>query len=210
MERRDGQNTREAILVAATEEFAEKGYDGASLRGICVRAGVNIALANRYFGSKEALYKRVAQRLFGDLGSPLANLADGVDSQSSWKKAIETWVGSFLYMTTTTNRPQSLCAKLFRHEVTHPSKFQMELKSEFGRPVYHSLRSLVSMAVSDEEQIDLRTASIWAQVAVYALADSVWLESFRPSGVPLEEWAEKLCRQICEDVFAQLKYRGES
>ena len=65
MERRDGQNTREAILVAATEEFAEKGYDGASLRGICVRAGVNIALANRYFGSKEALYKRVAQRLFG-------------------------------------------------------------------------------------------------------------------------------------------------
>ncbi|MBR4172705.1 MAG: TetR/AcrR family transcriptional regulator [Kiritimatiellae bacterium] len=208
MERRDGQNTREAILVAATEEFAEKGYDGASVRGICVRAGVNIALANRYFGSKEGLYMRVAKRLFGDLGSPLASLADGVDSQASWQKAIETWISAFLYMTTTTNRPQSLCAKLFRHEVTHPSKFHTELKNEFGKPVYHSLRSLVSMAVSDEEQIDLRTTSIWAQVAVYALADSVWLESFRPNGVSLEEWAEKLQRQICEDVFAQLQYRG--
>ena len=52
-ERIDGQETREAILVAAEEEFAEKGFALASTREICRRAGVNAALANRYFVSKE-------------------------------------------------------------------------------------------------------------------------------------------------------------
>ena len=60
-ERSDGQETREALLAAAAEEFAEKGFDGASTRGICARAGANAALANRYFGTKEALYRLVAK-----------------------------------------------------------------------------------------------------------------------------------------------------
>ena len=68
--RTDGIETREAILAAAEIEFAEKGYELASVRTICKAAGANVALANRYFGSKAELYKIVAQRLFGDLGAP--------------------------------------------------------------------------------------------------------------------------------------------
>ena len=50
-ERTDGRETREAILAAASAEFAEKGYALGSMRAICANAGVNSALANRYFGS---------------------------------------------------------------------------------------------------------------------------------------------------------------
>ena len=70
--RQDGVETREAILAAAEQEFAEKGFALASAREICRRAKANSALMNRYFGSKEALYRIVAKRLFGDLGAPLA------------------------------------------------------------------------------------------------------------------------------------------
>ena len=49
----DGERTRGKILAEAEREFAEKGYDLASVREITRRAGVNMALANRYFGSKE-------------------------------------------------------------------------------------------------------------------------------------------------------------
>ncbi|HSU57319.1 MAG TPA: TetR family transcriptional regulator, partial [Candidatus Dormibacteraeota bacterium] len=40
----DPQRTREKLLKAAAEVFAETGYDGAAVREICARAGTNIAL----------------------------------------------------------------------------------------------------------------------------------------------------------------------
>ena len=58
--RQDGVETREAILAAAEQEFADKGFELASAREICRRAKVNSALMNRYFGSKEALYRIAA------------------------------------------------------------------------------------------------------------------------------------------------------
>ena len=64
--RQDGVETREAILAAAEAEFADKGFELASAREICRRAEVNSALLSRYFGSKEALYRIVAKRLFGE------------------------------------------------------------------------------------------------------------------------------------------------
>jgi AcrR family transcriptional regulator len=55
--RRPGPNeTREAILTAARELFAEKGYDGASIRAIARRADVNPALVHHFFGTKESVF----------------------------------------------------------------------------------------------------------------------------------------------------------
>ena len=55
--RRPGNpDTREAILTAAREAFAERGYDAASIRAIATRAGVDPALVHHYFGAKEQLF----------------------------------------------------------------------------------------------------------------------------------------------------------
>ena len=114
-EREDGQKTREAILAAAAEEFSAKGFELGSMRAICANAGANSALACRYFGSKEELYKVVAKRLFGDLGAPLANLAKGVTNEASWRTAVREWIDDFLFMTIPTEKAQRHCAGLFRH-----------------------------------------------------------------------------------------------
>lgn len=55
--RRDSAATRQALRDAATELFAERGYDRTTVRDIAMRAGVNQALLFRYFGSKEALFE---------------------------------------------------------------------------------------------------------------------------------------------------------
>ncbi|MQA07019.1 MAG: TetR family transcriptional regulator [Pseudonocardiaceae bacterium] len=58
--RRPGStNTREQILAAARNQFAEKGYDGATIRGIAAEAGVNAAMVHHYFGSKEQVFASV-------------------------------------------------------------------------------------------------------------------------------------------------------
>ncbi|MEU4236546.1 TetR family transcriptional regulator [Actinoplanes sp. NPDC026619] len=58
--RRPGnQDTRSSILEAARQAFAEKGYDGASIRAIAGDAGVDPALVHHYFGTKEKLFLAV-------------------------------------------------------------------------------------------------------------------------------------------------------
>jgi AcrR family transcriptional regulator len=60
--RRPGrQDTRGGIVAAAREVFAERGYDGASIRQIAASAGVDPALVHHYFGTKEQLFLAVVQ-----------------------------------------------------------------------------------------------------------------------------------------------------
>ena len=60
--RRPGnQDTREAILTAAREAFAERGYDAASIRLIAGGAGVDPALVHHYFGTKNDLFLATMQ-----------------------------------------------------------------------------------------------------------------------------------------------------
>ena len=51
-----GPDTRGEILTAARVEFGERGYDGATMRAIGARAGVDPALVHHYFGAKEQLF----------------------------------------------------------------------------------------------------------------------------------------------------------
>jgi len=52
----EGVDLRAAILAAASEEFAEHGYAGTSLRGVARRARVDPALVHHYFGDKAGLF----------------------------------------------------------------------------------------------------------------------------------------------------------
>ena len=53
------ENTRDKILGAAGEVFGEQGFEGATIRAITERAGVNVAAVNYHFRDKAELYTRV-------------------------------------------------------------------------------------------------------------------------------------------------------
>ncbi|WP_433329541.1 TetR family transcriptional regulator [Spirillospora sp. CA-294931] len=57
--RRDREATRRRILGAARDLFGEHGYDGVTVRMIALESGANMALVNRYFGSKAGLFGEV-------------------------------------------------------------------------------------------------------------------------------------------------------
>jgi AcrR family transcriptional regulator len=56
-----GTDTRAELLDAARVEFAQRGYEGATLRVIADRAGVDPAMVNHWFGGKEALFSEALQ-----------------------------------------------------------------------------------------------------------------------------------------------------
>ncbi|MET7491532.1 TetR family transcriptional regulator [Streptomyces sp900116325] len=51
-----GPGARERILEAARTEFAERGYDKTSIRGIAKKAAVDAALVHHYFGTKDEVF----------------------------------------------------------------------------------------------------------------------------------------------------------
>ena len=55
------RSTRDEILDAARESFAERGYDRATIRDIAARAAVDPALVLHYFGSKGELFGAALQ-----------------------------------------------------------------------------------------------------------------------------------------------------
>jgi len=60
-------HAKDRILDAAETVFAERGFEGASLRNIVREAGVNLATVYYYFHSKEGLMAAVFQRRFEPL-----------------------------------------------------------------------------------------------------------------------------------------------
>lgn len=62
-----GSDTRERILVCAERLFSERGIEGVSVRTILAEAGVNVALAHRYFGGRDGLIDEVLRRAVGPL-----------------------------------------------------------------------------------------------------------------------------------------------
>ncbi|HVX51214.1 MAG TPA: TetR family transcriptional regulator [Chitinophagaceae bacterium] len=52
---------KEQIINAAIELFAQKGFEGTSIRDLASKADVNVAMINYYFGSKEKLFEALVE-----------------------------------------------------------------------------------------------------------------------------------------------------
>lgn len=82
---KDKIDKKDYILDVAERVFSEKGFDGASTRLISGEAGVNMAMLNYYFGSKEGLFLAIFQRKIADFQNIMQNLGnDG--SMTAWDK----------------------------------------------------------------------------------------------------------------------------
>jgi TetR/AcrR family transcriptional regulator, regulator of cefoperazone and chloramphenicol sensitivity len=91
----DRQSTRAQLLEAAGHVFAEQGFDRATGREICDRAGANTAAVNYYFGGMDGLYVAVLEEANRRL-IPLATLASAVaekpDARAQLQAIIELGV----------------------------------------------------------------------------------------------------------------------
>jgi len=80
--RSKGERTAERILDVAEALFAERGYDGTTLRDVATRAGLRIPSLYNHFASKESLYGAVLERGFGPVLEVLSEFVAGGDARS--------------------------------------------------------------------------------------------------------------------------------
>jgi len=76
---------KDHILDVAERVFSDYGFDGASTRMISGEAGVNMAMLNYYFGSKEGLFLAIFERKISSFQTLLQNIGND-ESMTSWDK----------------------------------------------------------------------------------------------------------------------------
>jgi AcrR family transcriptional regulator len=92
--RRPGDSgSREAILESARSEFATRGFDGATVRGIAAGAGVDPALVHHFFGTKQGLFVAAMRLPFDPDEFVPRLLAPGVEGLGERLTAfvLQTW-----------------------------------------------------------------------------------------------------------------------
>lgn len=87
-----GADTRTALLDAARAVFSEQGYDGATVRMIASRAGVDAAMVNHWFGSKEGLFVQAVLKLPFDPGEVIGGVIAGPPDQLG-ERIVRTFLG---------------------------------------------------------------------------------------------------------------------
>lgn len=72
-----GTDTRAALVEAARLVFVEQGYNGATVRAIASKAGVDAAMVNHWFGGKDGLFAEAVLKLPFNPADVVARLLDG-------------------------------------------------------------------------------------------------------------------------------------
>jgi len=172
-EKTAGNEPRERILSAAGREFAERGYESATVRDICLAAGVNVAAVNYYFGDKQRLYiesvKHAHEQRAGQV--PLPEWTAGTPPQQK----LRDFVGNLLERMLGFGQPPWQ-VRLMMREVLHPTDACRELVEDYVRPRFELLVSILDEIVEDRlSQTELRRValSIIGQCFLYRAAGDV-------------------------------------
>ena len=135
--------TREKLIEAAGEVFAEAGFRDATVREICARAGANVAAVNYHFRDKLGLYTEVikstimAQQPVGQ--NPIE--AHGDDPRAALSALVHQW----LERVRDGGKP-AWFARIMAHEMMQPTP-ALDRVTEAMQPNYLRLRTLVGKLI---------------------------------------------------------------
>jgi AcrR family transcriptional regulator len=199
--------TRQQILEAAGEVFAELGFRVATVREICHRANANVAAVNYHFGDKETLYAEVlrySQEQAHEKNPPLL----GVAPTASPEEKLRAFIHSFLLRIFAAG-PIAWHGKLMSREMVDPTAALDSIITEKIRPLAEQLRGLVAEILDRppaDETVRLCSFSIVSQCVFYHHCRPV-LTRLYPQQPPLDTLgAARLAEHITRFSLAALQH----
>lgn len=153
---RDPEARKERILEAAGGVFAKAGYADGSVREISLKARVNVASINYYFGSKEGLYREVLLAAHRQLlaQEPLPTPAE--DPQ----QALREWIRFCLRFVLLKRSAHPVLGRLMAQEMRQPTTALGELVKRVIRPIFSNLlRIVASIAPAQSKEADVEMAA---------------------------------------------------
>jgi AcrR family transcriptional regulator len=156
---RPSEVTRDRIMKAAERLFAERGYDGTSVRAIVAKARVNQAAINYHFDGKDGLYREVLRTAFRAMTEDQLAHAEETKAMSR-EDALRTFIRRQLHPLMGRDE-YSRYMRIFNWETLRPSAVFRALLSEEAAPFMGLAADLVRRFLPDADARTVTVASIW-------------------------------------------------
>jgi AcrR family transcriptional regulator len=166
-------DTRNRVLEAAGQVFADRGYEAATIRGICDLAGANIAAVNYYFHDKKSLYLAacIEAQCVREDAVPMPEWPAGTPAPERLRGFIHTFLRRLLE----DERP-AWHRQLMLREMATPTEACGKVVEDYIRPMAMILKGiLIEMlpAGTTEDEAFVVGFSIVAQCLFYHLHEPI-------------------------------------
>ena len=162
----DANDTKERLLLAGMEVFAERGFADASIRAICAKAEANAAAVNYHFGDKQRFYAEVLAtcHLRAVQKRPMPLHTDQPDEPEQVLRAFVRWFLELLLVD-----GAGPLGKLMAREMADPTPALDELFRRSMLPILVNLEQVLSTLLPDLDRFQLRLVlnSIMGQCLFY-------------------------------------------
>ena len=199
---------RVRILSAAGQEFAEKGYEAATVRDICTAAGVNGAAVNYYFGDKQRLYIESVKHAHRERVRqvPPPEWLPGTPPEMK----LRDFVGNMIERMLGFDQPPWQ-VRLMLREILHPTDACRELVEDYIRPHFAALVAILDeLAAGSLSEAELRRVglSVVGQCFLYRAAGDVVAMLVPPAEISRFHTPDQLADHVSGFCLAALG-RGE-
>jgi len=194
--------TRQRLLEAAAEVFADGGYRRATIAKICRLAGANIAAVNYHFGGKQELYAAVfeyAQRRAST--EDTAAVDEAAPPEDRLRAHVATFVGRLL-----DPRRPAWIARLLAHELIEPTQVLDRLVRNRMRANHQLIASAIRELLGPDatpETVRLCTLSVVSQCVFYRNSAAVVTRLY-PEIVPSKE-VERIADHVTQFSLAAIR-----
>jgi AcrR family transcriptional regulator len=197
--------SRDRLLMAAVEIFAERGFRDATVRDICAKAELNPASVNYYFGGKEKLYAESLNFAFvqADERYPLRNtLCSSLPTEQRLSDFIQVFLHRLLDDSALGHH-----AKLITREIADPTSALDVIIRTAMAPQFAMLKELMPSLVGpgwSEADIYRCILSIVGQCLMYKHSRSV-IDRICPEVVASPEEIQRTAEHITQFSLAALQ-----
>lgn len=193
------------ILVAALRAFAERGYDGMSVRELSVQLGVSHNLVAERIGRKEDLWRAVVDRFVGDSAGPITAMADAATGTTIERLGAlrAVWVE---LVVSNARRPELL--RMMTVEASTDGPRLDYLYERFVRPTSQALGRLYGSLVADGVLRALPSSSLFFLLAHGATGPSSHGPLAARLGVPDATdpaWVQRHAEAVVDTLIAGLR-----
>jgi TetR/AcrR family transcriptional regulator, regulator of cefoperazone and chloramphenicol sensitivity len=203
------ERTRERLIDAAGEMFAELGFHHTTVRQICERAGANIAAVNYHFRDKTGLYTEVVRQSMraAHLEAVRAAFDQNAPAEEIMRAVIKTRLESLRGLDL-----GDWHFRIFAHELAKPTPAIDVVVNEAIRPLYLRMCKLIGSLLGlppDHQKTRLCAQSIIGQILFYAFARPV-ISRLSPDMKLTAAQVDLIADHITEFSLAYLRKAGSS